>query len=82
MAKYQDTFHDLRNGYAKWKGKFANLATFANDIILDLPEKFQRAHEIKYPKNIQPKIFNFIKCCKMMLEGLRTDLVTICRAQM
>ena len=82
MAEKDVIINDFLSLYFEWNGKFANISTFANEIIQDLPENIQSAHEIMCIENTPHAVFHFVKFCKMMLEGLTTNLEMIRRVQM
>lgn len=48
----------------------------------ELPRKLQEADWCMCQENTLHQVFNFVKFCTMMLEGLATDLATILRARM
>lgn len=76
MDENQVIINNLHSLYLEWKCMFANLSIFSNEIIRDLLEKLQSAHEIICLENTPFEVFHFLKFCKMMLEGLTTDLTT------
>ena len=71
---------DLQGLYTEWKGKFLKLSGFASSIMRELPEKLQEADWCMCPENTPHQVYNFIKFCKAMLEGLTTDLATVRKA--
>ena len=71
---------DLQGLYTEWKGKFLKLSGFVSSIMQELPEKLQEADWCMCPENTPHQVFNFIKFCKAMLEGLTTDLATVRKA--
>ncbi|XP_050895482.1 uncharacterized protein LOC127102110 [Lathyrus oleraceus] len=79
-AEYLRIIQDLKGLYIEWKGKFLRLSRFANSVMQELLEKLQEDDWCMCPENTLHQVFNFIKFCKVMLEGLTTDLATVRKA--